>query len=609
MRDMFKIVGVVNYLIVVFLNAFTDLGHKIIIQNTIFKVYDGEMQIILTAIVNALILLPFILLFSPSGFLADRFAKSTIMKHSSALAVVITLLITYSYYEGWFYTAFFMTFMLALQSAIYSPAKYGYIKELVGLKYISLGNGAVQAVTTVAILSGIIFYTVLFEISLADNFETKEDVLRAIAPLGWLLVLGSLIEWFLASNLPNMMVGISEKRFSFKRYLRAEYLQKNIKTLRRNQEIFDAILALSLFWSISQVVLAIFGEFAKGELGITNAIYVQGAMAMAGFGIIAGSFLAAALSKYYVNSGVATIGALGITIVVFVIPSCESMLTLVLLFALFGVFSGFIMVPLNSLIQLKAPRVHLGTILAGNNFVQNIFMVSFLLLTTLFAFFGTSAVALFYLMALVGSYLSFILLRRYFVISFWAFVEMLLKIRYRFHYEGLENIPEKGGVLLLGNHVSWIDWAIIQIPIKKRINFMIDKDIYHSRFLNTILKKGELIPISQKASNGSFKEASKRLKNGKIVALFPEGRISPDGELGEFYRGYEFISNDYDGSISTFFIDGMQGSMFSKKREFKLFRKRDVVVYFSKPICRNTKAEEVKEIIKNLKDEHETKQA
>jgi len=267
------------------------------------------------------------------------------------------------------------------------------------------------------------------------------------------------------------------------------------------------------------------------------------------------------------------------------------------------------MVPLNSLIQLKSPRVHLGTILAGNNFVQNIFMVSFLLLTTLFAYFGSSAISLFYLMSIVGAYLSFILVRRYFVSSFWALVEMLLKIRYRFRYEGLENIPKSGGVLLLGNHVSWIDWAIIQLPIERRINFMIDKDIYNNKFFNKILKKGELIPISQKASNGSFKEASKRLKNGKIVALFPEGKISPDGELGEFYKGYEFISSDYDGSICTFFIDGMQGSIFSKKREFKLFRKRDVVVYLGQPICRDTKTEEAKEIIKNLKDEHETKQA
>jgi acyl-[acyl-carrier-protein]-phospholipid O-acyltransferase / long-chain-fatty-acid--[acyl-carrier-protein] ligase len=275
MKEMFKIVGVVNYLIVVFLNAFTDLGHKIIIQNTIFKVYDGEMQIVLTAIVNALILLPFILVFSPSGFLADRFAKNLIMKHASALAVVLTILITFSYYQGWFFTAFFMTFMLALQSAIYGPAKYGYIKELVGVKFISFGNGAVQAVTTVAILSGIIFYTVLFEVALADNFTTKEDVLQVIAPIGWLLVLGSAIEWFLASKLPNKMIEASQKKFIFKRYIQGKYLQKNLKTVTRKKEILEAILGLSLFWSISQVVLAIFGEYAKSELGITNAIYVQ----------------------------------------------------------------------------------------------------------------------------------------------------------------------------------------------------------------------------------------------------------------------------------------------------------------------------------------------
>ena len=61
MKKIFEIAGVINYLVVVFLNAFTDLGHKIIVQNTIFKVYDGEMQIILTAIINALILLPFVI--------------------------------------------------------------------------------------------------------------------------------------------------------------------------------------------------------------------------------------------------------------------------------------------------------------------------------------------------------------------------------------------------------------------------------------------------------------------------------------------------------------------------------------------------------------------
>ena len=608
-QSVFAVVGMINYLCVVFLNAFTDLGHKIIIQNTVFKVYDGEMQIILTAIVNALILLPFILMFSPSGFLADRFAKSKIMEYSSVFAIVITLFITLSYYNGWFYTAFAMTFLLALQSAIYGPAKYGYIKELVGVKYITAGNGAVQAVTTVAILSGIIFYTVLFENTLADNFTTKEDVLLTIAPLGWLLVFGSVVEWLLASRLPNTMKEKSVKKFNMKKYTRGEYMRKNLKIVTRKTEVFEAILVLSLFWSISQVVLAVFGEYAKSKLGVTNTIFVQGVMALAGIGIVLGSLLAANFSKYYINTGLVAIGSVGITMIVFMVPLFSSMGLMAVLFTLFGVFAGLLMVPLNAHIQFLSPRVHLGTVLAGSNFIQNIFMFSFLLLTTLFAYFGMDAEVLFYLMGFVGIYMSVVVLRRYDVMSIWALLELIFKTRHKYNYYGLENIPNESAVLLLGNHVSWIDWIITQFPIKQRIHFLMDKEIYHWKFLHPLFKKGETIPLSPKAFKDAFAETSKRLKDGKIVALFPEGGISKSGEIEKFYKGYELIDKDYEGVIVPFFIEGVFGSIFSKykgKNKKRAFRRREINLYFAPPVPKETTAEELREIIIQLKEKYET---
>lgn len=75
MQSLIRTLGALPFLIAVFLNAFVDLGHKIVIQNTIFKVYDGPEQVIFTAIVNALILLPFIILFSPAGFVSDKYPK------------------------------------------------------------------------------------------------------------------------------------------------------------------------------------------------------------------------------------------------------------------------------------------------------------------------------------------------------------------------------------------------------------------------------------------------------------------------------------------------------------------------------------------------------
>lgn len=610
MSKLFAITGVINYLLVVFLNAFTDLGHKIIIQNTIFKIYDGHTQIVLTAIVNALVLLPFIMMFSPSGFLADRFPKNIIMKHSAALAVLITLGITYSYYYGHFYTAFAMTFLLALQSAIYGPAKYGYIKELVGVNFITLGNGAVQAITTVAILGGIIFYTVLFEGMYSDDLMTKEDILRVIAPIGWLLVIGSLLEWFLASKLPNKMIKQSEKSFKLKRYLNGTYLFKNLKIIKRKKEIIEAIVALSLFWSISQVVLAIFGEYAKSELGVTNTIFVQGVMALAGVGIVVGSLMAASFSKYYINTGLVAIGSVGITIIVFLVPFVSSMGVIAFMFMLFGVFSGLLMVPLNAHIQFLSPSVHLGTILAGSNFIQNIFMFTFLLLTTLFAYFGMNAEVLFYLMAFVGLYLSVMVVKRYMVMTFYSIMEMISRTRHVYSYEGLENIPQDQAVLFLGNHVSWLDWIILQLPMKRQINFLMDKDIYHWPVFNIFFKKGEAIPVSPKASKDAFKEAHNRLLNGKMVALYPEGEITTDGELGKFYRGYELIPQNYDGVIIPFYIDGLFGSMFSKHKpsnKKSFFKRRKIKVYFDKPIPKNTNADELKDIIQKLKDKYEVK--
>ena len=607
MSKMFAIFGVANYLIVVFLNAFTDLGHKIIIQNTIFKVYDSSEQIVLTAIINAMILLPFILIFSPSGFLADRFGKHLIMKHSSAFAVVITLFITLSYYQGWFLFSFLMTFLLALQSAIYSPAKYGYIKELVGDKYITQGNGAVQAITIVAILGGIIFYSAFFESMVGDNFHNSEDILKQITPLGWFLVFGSILEWYLASKLPNKTIKQSHKVFDFKKYFNGTYLFRNLKVTKRKPAIFEAIIALSILWSVSQVILAIFGEYAKSKLGVTNVLLVQGVMALAGLGIVLGSVIVSMYSKYYINLGFVFLGSIGISIVVLIVPFTTSMTVNAMLFLFFGIFTAFIIVPLNAYIQHLAPSMHLGTILAGNNYIQNIFMFIFLAITTIFAYFGMDAEVLFYIMGFIGVSLVCLVYKSYFIMGLWTLLMMIFSIRYKFVYKGLDNIPVNQGVLLLGNHVSWVDWLILQIPIKKRINFMMDKDIYNYKIFTSTLKKAKVIPISPKAFKDGMLEASKRLEKSNIVALYPEGQITKDGELSEFQKGFKLLKGSDDCVVVPFLIDGMFGSIFAKHKENQhnsFFKRRVISVEFAKPILNNISEDKLKKIIERLKDKN-----
>ena len=603
-KSIWRIKGFLPYVIVVFLNAFTDLGHKIIIQNTVFKIYDGETQIILTAIVNALILLPFILLFSPSGFISDRYPKSLVMRIAAGIAVVITLVITASYYLGMFELAFAMTFLLAVQSAIYSPAKYGYIKELVGSNFITMGNGVVQAVTTVSILGGILAYSIFFEHYLEGvEYHSSEEILRHIAPIGWALVAGSVIEFLLAYRLPNTHIEC-EKRFDFPRYFRMEYLKENLGLLRKKEVIFVSILGLSLFWGISQVVLSTFPEYAKNTIGITNTIIVQGMMAIAGIGIVAGSIIAGKVSRNHIEIGTIPLGAIGITLSLFLLPMITSPLLHALNFLLFGVASGLFIVPLNALIQYHSEPHELGMTLAGNNFMQNVVMVTFLGMTVLFALLGLGSTGLFYLMLLFAAVGTLYLLRKI-PQSLAQFVILsLVSVRFKLKILNFERLPQTGGVLMLGNHISWVDWALVQMAVPRRVRFVMDRSIYERWYLKWFLDLFGAIPISDRRMKQAILDVERLLKAGELVCLFPEGTISRNGHLGSFKRGFERMIGESDAVILPFYLRGLWGDPLSRSsarfKELRRRRRNDVIIAFGEPMPTHSKAEAVKQRIFEL---------
>jgi acyl-[acyl-carrier-protein]-phospholipid O-acyltransferase/long-chain-fatty-acid--[acyl-carrier-protein] ligase len=240
MLSLFKIRGFTPFILILLINATVDIAHKITIQNVLLKSFEGDTLVTLVAIVNALILLPFILLFSPSGFLSDRFSKTSVVRYSALSAVVLTLLITLSYYQGWFYFAFGMTFLLAIQSAIYSPAKYGLIKELIQTQNLGMANGIVQAITIIAILMSSILFSVLFE-NLYQEGGDVSTILQTIAPLGWILVLLSVIESYLTFKLPIFEASDQKKKFSLHYYFTLRYFRVNFRHLRSDKNIWLSV--------------------------------------------------------------------------------------------------------------------------------------------------------------------------------------------------------------------------------------------------------------------------------------------------------------------------------------------------------------------------------
>jgi acyl-[acyl-carrier-protein]-phospholipid O-acyltransferase/long-chain-fatty-acid--[acyl-carrier-protein] ligase len=609
MKRLLDTAGTAPFVAAVFLNAFVDLGHKIVIQNTVFEVYDGQTQIVLTALVNGLILLPFVALLSPAGFIGDRYPKNQVLRIAAWVAVGLTLGITACYYLGWFELAFAMTFFLAVQSAFYSPAKYGYIKPLFGKESLGFANGIVQAATIVAILAGTLVFSLLFVELYRDGAAGSAGILRAIAPLGWLLVATATLELLMMYRLPTLEHGDPESRFDWVSYRRGQLLRANLAAIKDRPVIRLSIIGLATFWSVGQVMLAAFPTYAESRFGVTNPAVIQGILACSGVGIVVGSGLAARSSRHHIETGLIPLGALGIALGLWLLPGAGTTVSQALIFTFVGAMGGMFIVPLNALIQFSAGAHEMGRILAVNNWVQNVAMTAFLVLTAAVALAGFDSLFLLGLITLVavlgGMYTVYKLpqsLVRYVIAT-------LLKQHYRVNVQGLKNVPEQGGVLLLGNHISWVDWAIVQIACPRRVRFVMTIDIFGKWYLRGFLKAMGCIPIqASAASRGALATVAAALDQGDVVCLFPEGTISRSGHLADFRHGYERACQDTqrdDIAIIPFYLRGLWGSQFSRAsrrmtRNRRSGFKRDLIVAFGAPLAKNTPADVLKRRVFDL---------
>ena len=606
-KELKNIKGLLPYIVVIFFNAIIDLGDKILLQNAVFKYYDGSTQIALTAFINALIIIPGILLFTPSGYLSDRFSKTIILQKASKVAFILTIFTMFAYIFGLFKIALVLTFLLAAQSAIFFPAKYGLIKELFGKDRLPEGNGIVQATTIISILLSSVVFSLIFEHLISGEEKSIGDYLQSVWMATIILVVLAFFQLYLTKRVPIIEKGDESLKLDRDKYLSFGYFKENIKLGFKNRVIIESIIGLGLFYGISQVLLATFGVHLENVAHEHNTVIAQGVMALAGVGIAVGALLTSYYSKDYIETGLIPVGIFGIFITIYSIVHTHSKVLFGLEFFFFGLFGGFILVVLNSLIQYRSSEHELGRIMASSNLVQNIFMLVFLIFTVVATLYSIDTYSIFktllFIVAIALIY-SAITLPQFFLRFLFKFIA---SFRYKLKILGVKNFPKDGGALLLGNHVSWIDWMVLSIASPRRVSFVIERKFYEKWYLKPIFKYFGLIPISSKASKGAFKEIKKKLREGKIVALFPEGAISRNGHLGKFQKGFELAMKDEDAPIIPFYIRGLWGSRFSyadkRQKDNVKNRVRDVGVIFGEALPSNTNATTLKKRIFELEIE------
>ncbi|MDA9144917.1 1-acyl-sn-glycerol-3-phosphate acyltransferase [Candidatus Thioglobus sp.] len=184
---------------------------------------------------------------------------------------------------------------------------------------------------------------------------------------------------------------------------------------------------------------------------------------------------------------------------------------------------------------------------------------------------------------------------------------LLFGWRYRLKVSGIDNIPKDGPVLLLGNHISYIDFALIQWATPRTIRFVVHDDYYSKPIFNCILRGVGAVSIRPENSRNAMQNIINLLNDDCVVCLFPEGHVSTSGELSDLKRGFEKVLSQSKEAVIVvpFAIKNMWGSFFSKaprsvKKRMKFRLRREVKVKIGTGLNSNTTKEEVKKQIGSL---------
>jgi 1-acyl-sn-glycerol-3-phosphate acyltransferase len=531
----------------------------------------GATPAAMISLCSLVFIAPFFVFSASAGQLADRYEKTLVIRAVKIAEVAIMTLATLGFLTGSLGVMLLALFLMGVHSAVLGPVKYSILPELLENDRLVEGNALVEMGTFLAILAGTIGGGILVLISPVYVTGT----LLGIALIG--LVTSWSIPRLTPSN-PTL-------------YVHKNPFTPTIQTLaivKRTRAVFLSVLGISWFWFLGVVMLSLMPVYARETLHAHEHV-VTLFMCVFCVGIALGSLLTERVSGKNLELGLVPLGSIGMTLFLFdlfVIGSPAHKPELLLdvdgflalphayriLADLFGiaVFGGFFTVPLYTLIQERAEPSERARVVAGNNILNALFMVvGSGLLAALFAS-GFDVHGVFAVLAalsiLAGIYIYSLLPE--FLLRFLAW--LLSKTMYRLKVFGHEHIPKTGPVVVVCNHVAFNDPLIVAGSLRRPARFVMDHNIAFAPVLSMLFRSAKVIPIAPAHENAALMESAfvkiaAELREGELVCIYPEGKITKTGEMNPFKPGIDRILRETPVPVVPMAVSGLWGSMFSRK--------------------------------------------
>jgi len=521
-----------------------------------------------------LFILPYFLFSAVFGQLADRFEKSAMIRLVKLFELAICLFAGVALYLGDLFLLMSVVFLLGFQSTLFGPIKYSIIPQLLDKHELTGGNGLVAAGTYVAILGGTILGPIVAGVPLDWPWLVLAATL-VVAAAGYLAALG----------VPEVDVGDSALKLNLNPVTAS---WTNLKLLGRERNLLHSVLGVSWFWFYGTVFLVQIPAWTQGVIG-GNEATLSGLLALFIVGISTGALLCEKLSRGGVEIGLVPIGAVGMTAFgldlmlaspavpldnaglgeFLAMPGAWRIISDLLAIGMSG---GLFIVPLYALIQSQAENAERARVIAGMNILNAFFMVlASALAIVLLSVLDFSIPQLFGIVAVVN-----LLVTVYVFTLVPAFVLRLLmwvlsRLVYRVHLSGHSTgqLPETGPALVVCNHLSYMDPLIVGGTLPRPIRFVMTHRIYNIRGLKWLFRLAGAIPVAPakvdpECLRRAFDSVDAALASGELVGLFPEGGLTPDGEVQAFRSGITEILQRRPVPVVPMALEGLWGSVFSR---------------------------------------------
>lgn len=558
-----------------FLGAFNDNIYKNTLMLIIAFSASDALGLDINLVLNlaaGLFILPFFLFSGIAGQVTEKYEKSSLIRKIKLLEIAIMCAAAIGFMFEQYYFLLILLFLMGTQSTFFGPAKYAILPQHLKPEQLVAGNALVEMGTFVAILVATISAGIIMQF---------EAFLLITATL---VVALALLGYWVSRSIPIAESSAPDLKVSYNPFTTTHEL---VTTTRNNRPIYLAIMAISWFWFLGAAYLTQFPNFSKEILNGDSSL-VTLLLAIFTFGIGFGSMLCEKLSKSRVELGIVPLGALGLTIfgvgLYFAIPEkpIEAISWLVFLqtvdnwslllnLAALGISGGVFIVPLYAYIQERAPENYRARTIAVINIMNALFMVGSALIGILFLGIMELPISDFFLVISIMNIV--ICLYVFYQVDEFALrfvVWILSHTIYRVRHHNLQHIPKEGAAVIVCNHVSFVDALLIAGACPRPIRFVMDHNIFKNPLIGWFFKLVKAIPIAPKHQNETtyykaFADISEALKDGQMVCIFPEGKLTKDGKMNEFKSGIETILAKDPVPVIPFALNGLWGSFFSHK--------------------------------------------